>query len=63
MRSLIAITAVVLSALTMTSATHVSCQGGLSDTNDCQNRYCKCDNFVLICEAGTTCANTCVCAA
>lgn len=63
MRSFLAVTAVISALLTMTSATHVVCQGGLSDTNICENTYCHCDNYVLTCEAGTTCAATCLCAA
>ena len=62
MRFILAIAA-VLSALTMTNATHVSCQAGLSDTNICEKTYCLCDGNILTCQAGTTCANTCLCAA
>ena len=62
MRFILAIAA-VLSALTMTSATHVSCEADLSDTNICEKSYCHCYGMVLTCQAGTTCAQTCVCAA
>ena len=61
MRLILAVVA-VLSALTITNATHVSCEAGLSDTNDCQKKYCLCNGMVLTCQAGTTCAKTCVCA-
>ena len=62
MRFILAIAA-VLSALTMTSATHVSCEAGLSDTNICESTYCLCDGETLTCQAGTTCTQTCLCAA
>ena len=62
MRFILAIAA-VLSALTITTATHVSCQAGLSDTNDCEKHYCHCNGDILTCQAGTTCAGSCECAA
>ena len=62
MRFILAIAA-VLSALTMTNATKVSCEAGLSDTDICEKTYCLCDGEILTCQAGTTCAQTCVCAA
>lgn len=62
MRFILALAA-VLSALTMTHATHVSCEAGLSDTNICEKSYCHCNGDVLTCQADTTCAQSCVCAA
>jgi hypothetical protein len=44
-------------------ATHVACKAGLSDTNICEGTYCHCDGNILTCEAGTTCDQTCICAA
>ena len=62
MRFIVAIAA-VLSALTMTNATKVSCEAGLSGTNDCESKYCLCNGDILTCQAGTECASFCVCAA
>ncbi|KAF9729231.1 hypothetical protein PMIN06_000129 [Paraphaeosphaeria minitans] len=45
------------------AATHVQCEAGLSDTNICEKTYCKCDGGILFCESGTTCLDTCICAA
>ena len=62
MRFIVAIAA-VLSALTMTNATKVTCEAGLAGTNDCESKYCLCNGDILTCQVGTECASFCVCAA
>lgn len=42
---------------------HVVCEGGLSDTNICQDRFCACSGDTIFCVPGVTCLSTCVCAA
>jgi hypothetical protein len=59
----LAIGALLTTLMWTASATSVKCQAGLSDTNICESTYCDCDGNKLFCEAGTTCAQTCVCAA
>jgi len=41
----------------------VVCQGGLSDTNICEQQYCGCSGNTIFCLPGTTCLSTCVCSA
>lgn len=39
----------------------VVCETGLSDTNICTDTYCYCEGADILCQAGTTCLDTCSC--
>jgi hypothetical protein len=52
-----------IGAGSLAAQTHVVCEAGLSDTNICESYYCDCAGDTIFCVAGTTCLNTCVCAA